>query len=375
MVLGGLGLLTYSMLVGNDADSTASSANGRGNALNTSCFAYRDVNANSEFDIGDRPYASLSVAGEGPAGSTVTQSNMNGFANFPMLLGDDNSLVSQQGTYRFEAQTPDGWVLTSGSALQEVAFAEMEGSPVGIVAMGQCGPYGLAPELTISGSVELEGSDADNITVEHDSEDVAVEVVDGRYSASVGPGEWTLNLSGVDPGAQRLVSVVDVPVMVSDFVNLDEQPSPLTTEVVVGFDDFTAANTIAEVPNGYFGLDWSNWVATHRLVYGGPGYVNTNQSGEFVGYNGSGSPGRISSDEPFDFVGAYMGVAWPAAEDYPVTVRAWRGDELIHEDTLELATTGAIYFDADYRSITDLEIASDARWQVVIDDAAFRVGS
>ncbi|NQY57938.1 MAG: hypothetical protein HRT86_15915, partial [Ilumatobacteraceae bacterium] len=80
-------------------------------------------------------------------------------------------------------------------------------------------------------------------------------------------------------------------------------------------------------------------------------------------------------DEPFDFVGAYMGVAWPEAENYPVTVRAWRGDELAYEDTIELATTGAIYFDADYRSITELEIASNARWQVVIDDAAFRVGS
>ena len=70
-----------------------------------------------------------------------------------------------------------------------------------------------------------------------------------------------------------------------------------------------------------------------------------------------------------------MGVAWPEAEKYPVTVRAWRGDELAYNDTLELAATGAIYFDADYRSITELEIASDARWQVVIDDAAFRVGS
>ena len=162
---------------------------------------------------------------------------------------------------------------------------------------------------------------------------------------------------------------------VSSIVATVEQPAPLDTEVVVGFDDFTAANTIAEVPHGYGGLDWSNWVATHRLVYGGPGYVNTNQSGEFVGYNGSGSPGSVSSAEPFDFVGAYMGVAWPEAENHPVTVRAWRGDELVHEDTLELATTGAIYFDADYRSITELEIASDARWQVVIDDAAFRVGS
>ncbi len=41
---------------------------------------------------------------------------------------------------------------------------------------------------------------------------------------------------------------------------------PMPTSVVVGFDDFTTAKSLAEIPNGYGGLDWSNWVATHRIA-------------------------------------------------------------------------------------------------------------
>ncbi|MEO1057752.1 MAG: hypothetical protein AAFY28_12625 [Actinomycetota bacterium] len=368
----GLGLLLYS-LVAEDEGTAAVPVTGNANSLNMSCFAFRDINADGQFDTDDRPYAWLSVAGEGPGGSTRTQSNMNGFANFPMLLDGDNALVSQPGAYRFEALPPKSFMLTTGSVERVVEFAELEGSPVGIVAVDQCEPYGLTPALTISGSLELQNSTAEEVIIENGSEQVDADVADGRYAGDVVRGEWMVSLSDGDAAPMvRAVEVTDVPVVVSSSVNHDAPTQ--AAEVVLGFDDFTAANTIAEIPNGYGGLNWSNWVATHRLVYGGPGYVNTNTSGEFVAYNGSGSPGRVSSDEPFDFVGAYFGVAWPAAESHPVTVQAWRDDELVYEDSLELATTGAVYFDADYRDITALEVVSSARWQVVIDDAAFRVG-
>ncbi len=39
-------------------------------------------------------------------------------------------------------------------------------------------------------------------------------------------------------------------------------------------------------------------------------YRRSRTSGEFVAYNSSGHPAAISSDEPFDFVGGYFGVAW-----------------------------------------------------------------
>lgn len=100
--------------------------------------------------------------------------------------------------------------------------------------------------------------------------------------------------------------------------------------------------------------------------------MNTGASGEFVAYNSSGQSARMSGAEPFDFVGAYMGVAWPAAESHDVVVRAVRDGEVVHTDRLRLSTAGAVWFDADYRSIDELEISSDGNWQVVLDDATFR---
>ncbi len=378
-VLGGLGLIVYTLLAGDDDEGAAvvpAVAGDTGGALNTSCFAYRDIDADGRFDVDDRPYAWLVVAGEGPGGTTTVSSNTAGFANFPMRLDDPASLVNEAGVYTFEARPPAGWVLTSGSASQDVEFVEQPDAPVGIVAAGQCEPFGLAPALTVGGSLlppaGWTGGDV-VAAVENESGEVAVETSDGRFVVGVRPGVWTVTLSDGESVAERTVEVGDVPVTVSRFVDDDGEAASGGTDVVVGFDDFTAANTIAEIPNGYGGLDWSNWVAAHRILYGGPGYVNVGTSGEFVAYNGSGHPARVSSDEPFDFVGAYMGVAWPEAEEFDVTVRAWRGDELVHDDTLQLTTSGPVYFDADYRGITDVEIASSARWQVVIDDATFRV--
>ena len=151
-------------------------------------------------------------------------------------------------------------------------------------------------------------------------------------------------------------------------------PDPLPKAFVVGFDDLVTANTLAEIPNGYRGLG-SNWVATHRILYGGPGYVNGATSGEYVAYNGSGSPASVHSDEPFDFVGANVSSAWPEGERYEVVVRAFRDDELVHTDRLAVSSAGPVFFDADYRSITRLEVSSEANWQFVVDDAMFRTAS
>ncbi len=103
--------------------------------------------------------------------------------------------------------------------------------------------------------------------------------------------------------------------------------------------------------------------------------MNGATSGEYVAYNSSGNPATVSSDQPFDFVGASIGSAWPEGEQYDVVIRAWRGDELVHVDRLGPSTAGPVFFDADYRSITRLELASEANWQFVVDDAEFRLAS
>ena len=385
VVVAGLGIVGYSLVKDSDGGvspgstpSPATSASG----LNVSCFAYRDVDRDGSYDVDDRPYAALVVRGAGPNGTSTALSNTAGFANFEMLLDGESAFVDRAGTYEFEAVAPDGWSITSDRTSQTVDFVELDGSPVGVVAAGQCEPYGVAPALTIEGPLllpERDGGgliDIDLVSIESVDGDALAEpraVDDGRFEAGVESGSWLLRIDGADGARTRRVEVVDDPVVVSQQTDDHGDVDPLPTSIVVGFDDFTTANTLAEIPNGYGGLNWSNWVATHRILYGGPGYVNVATSGEYVAYNSSGNPATVSSDQPFDFVGASVGSAWPEGEQYDVVVRAWRGDELVHVDRLSPSTAGPVFFDADYRSITRLVMESEANWQFVVDDAEFRV--
>ena len=372
IVAAGLGVLAFGVFGGDDDAGDADTATpaapiAQDAGLNISCFAYRDVDRDGVYDLDDVPYAGLVVEGTRDESSATASSNTAGFANFRMLLGGEQALVDRAGEYSFEATPPDGWSITSGPARQEVEFVEVDGSPAGVGPMRECRSYGLAPDLTISG--EATSGDGAGVTIESEVGPVEVEVSDGVYRASVGPGVHTV---ADGTAATRQVDVVDVPVLVSRPAEDRARFEQLETTVVVTFDDFTAANTLTEVPSGYGGLDWANWVSTHRILYGAPGYVNVGASGEFVAYNSSGQAARVSSAAPFDFAGAYMGVAWPDAERHDVVLEGRRDGEVVYSDSVRLSTTGAIWFDADYRRIDELEISSDGNWQVVLDDATFR---
>ncbi|NND74212.1 MAG: hypothetical protein HKN44_04320 [Ilumatobacter sp.] len=377
LIVAGLAVFAFAALRATD-DASRAAGGEVATGLNFSCYAFRDVNRDGVYDTADRPYAALTVEGSGPNGTLLANSNSAGFANFDVLLdGEATSLVDRPGTYSFVATAPEGWMITTDSTPRAVEFVEMTGSPTGLAPSGQCEPFGVAPLLTISGTTAVSAvSTGATVTVESSSGARLDPSVSGdSFGVPVEAGEWTVNLAS-DAGAEsRRVLVGDVPVLLSQLNPDREAVQPLPRSVVVGFDDFTAADTLTEVPNGYAGLNWSNWVSTHRLVYAGPGYNNVGTSGEFVAYNGSGNPATVSSPEPFDFVGVNVGVAWPAAEEFAVEVRGWRAGELVYSDTIPGRTAGAVYFAADYRSIDRLEITSAANWQVVIDDAEFRLGS
>jgi hypothetical protein len=361
-VVAGLGIVGYALLRDTDRE-VAEPVPG----LNVSCYAYRDVDRDGTYDVGDRPFAGLAVEGRGPDDSTFAASNTAGFANFEMRLGSDAAFVDRAGTYEFEALVPAGWGLTSGPSVQTVEFVETDGSPVGVTAAGQCAPYGLAPELTVRGTdqqVSIESVDG--------STQLAVTVTDGRFDATIDAGSWSITADGE---AARSFDVATDPVVLAGLVADSQPPDPLPNEVVVGFDDLITADTLIEIPSGYRGLNWSNWVATHRILYGGPGYVNGTTSGEYAAYNSSGNPASVTADEPFDFVGAHISSAWPEGESSDVIVRAWRDEDLVHEDRFAVSSTGPIFFDADYRGITRLELSSVASWQFVVDDAMFRTAS
>ena len=352
----------------------------RGEELNFSCFAYRDINRNGVYDVGDRPYAGLEVELQRPAGDPVTESsNISGFANFRMSSRKRSSAIPEAGRYTFTVRAPRNWTITSGNGVQAVSFRRLEGAPVGIVAEQTLVPVGVAPELTISGTVRTDATTSlpSPVTLRVSSpsgttSDVPVSA-SGMFSLPAEPGEWHLTLARRnEPAISRTVHVADYAVVLSRVELGTSQPAVKPLRHRVDFDTLTSSDTLHEIPQGHAGLNWRNWVATHQKLYKSPGMINGTVSGEYFAYNSSGHPASIWSDRPFDLGGVYIGVAWPKAEGYDIEIKAWRDDRLVHADRLRGQTAGPVYFDADYRDVTRVEVSSTAYWQVVIDDLEFR---
>jgi hypothetical protein len=353
--------------------------------LNISCFAYRDINRNAIYDMEDRPYSGLSIRMLRPAGDPViSRANIAGFTNFKMSLDNEKVPVSKPGKYEVEAQPPRGWIITSGNTRQTLNFLEMRQAIAGIVVENTCVPIGVAPELKISGSVGSNVSDSKTsglvINAMSSSGQTRSMPVSsgGDYSISVTADDWKLELTANGtrvPGSEsRKISVKNYAVIASSFnADRDKQP-PGPHNIIADVDTLTTSDTLYELPYGYAGLNWINWISTHQKFYKGAGYINATVSSEYMAYNSSGHPAIVFSDEPFDFVGTYIGVAWPDAEKHEIVVKGLRNDELVYEDKFRGSTAGAVYFDADYRNVTRIEFSSAANWQLVIDDAEFRTG-
>ena len=337
--------------------------------MNISCFAYRDINRNGIFDLGDRPYAGLQVVLTGDQGEVRSgRSNIAGFANFAMSADNPAHPISRPGRYTVKVETDDGWEITSGNGEQVLEVRELPESPGGLVAVKTLGQVGIAPSLTLSGGMSLDGDYALRSVGNQMSGPDAFRVKDGSFSVPVSRGDWEIVRRSPDGDEPvNRVSVGWYPVLMPDAT----RPSLTSSDLVaasIDFDGLTTSDTLYEVPSGYGGLDWHNWIATHQKFYAGYGYINATTSGEFSAYNSSGHPAEFSSIKPFDLHRVNVGVAWRQAEDADIVMRGWRGNDLVYEDRFRASTSGPVTLQANYHAVTRVEIATDTYWQVVIDD-------
>ncbi|AZO70255.1 MAG: hypothetical protein E5V92_08215 [Mesorhizobium sp.] len=346
-----------------------------GGQMNTSLLVFRDLNRNGVYDLGDRPMSRVAVELDKPNGSTIMRlTNVSGFANFRMSAVQRDLEVVDPGHYAFRVVPPPGFSVTTGNASQESDYVVLPGSPGDMIAKTTTHPVGLAADLTISGVVaagsRVSLTGPDGVTA------AAKVGPDGRFSQPGAPGAWLVDVSaGATTERRHVVVAGTAPAVLSAFSGKDGPAGePLPIEHVVGFDDLMTTPGVFEVPSGYGGLDWYNLVAMHQRFTAGPGYINTTMSGEFIAYNSSGHPAQVFSDKPFDFTGAYFGAGWDDAEGETLVLKAWRGDEPVYEDQLALSANGQVYFAADYRRITRLEIRTLHYWQAAIDDFAYRTG-
>lgn len=346
-----------------------------GGQLNISSFAFRDINRNGTYDMADQPMAGIAFAASGGGRTVTRRTNKSGFGNFTMsVVRRDQDLVNR-GEYTFEAAVPPGWLVTTENAAQTTRLETMPGAPGDMVSSAPMQPVGFAPELTIAGQVafgaEPGGRRISIGAISPRGERRAIEIDQaGSFAFAASPGLWTIQAGAA--GVEREVEVTVAPVRLAAIEVDEPSPSREPAGVTVGFDDLVSAG-IKEIPSGYRGLSWRNWVATHQKFYDGEGYPNTTLSGEFVAYNSSGHPVTISRERPFDFIGGYFGSAWLRAEGETLRVKGWRGDRLVHEAQVSLSALGPVYLAAEFRDITRLDLATDRYWQFVADDLAFRL--
>lgn len=346
--------------------------------MNISCFVYRDINRNGIYDLEDRPYSGLNFTLERPNQDSVYgRSNISGFANFKMSLNNTDRPIARPGRYKVVAQPREDWQVTSENLEQNLEIIEMRGSPGGLIAAETLEPLGIAPALKISGRVAY---DSDTVIDEYriraeapDGSSTEVDLgQDGVFSFPANPGEWEIELLAPDgTSATRRVSVANYPILMSAFHSDKDYANREQAGRKIGFDDLTGSDTLYEVPNQYGGLNWHNWISTHHKFYEGSGYINATVSGEFLAYNSSGHPASISSDRPFDLLGFYVGVAWPKAELSDVLITAWRDDTIAYQDRFRSSTSGSVWFAADYKNITKVELSTEKYWQLVIDDLTY----
>jgi len=136
---------------------------------------------------------------------------------------------------------------------------------------------------------------------------------------------------------------------------------------VLGFDDITTEG-MAEVPDGYGGLNWDQMYTLHKDYHAGSGYEYGTVSDSYVAYNGGAYPAWVTSDTTFDFNGAYLTAAW---WNQDVQLLGSLDGEIRYDVTVPTVTTGPTWFDFDFMGIDTLNIISLGESQFAMDNFTY----
>lgn len=344
-----------------------------GPVTKVSAFIYRDVNRDGRYDTGDRPFAGVRAVLTGPRGESDYKSNVSGFANHLIHAGPPEEIRPATGTYRLQVTPPDGYEVTSGNGEQELHIVPKEQSPAGIVMDRPPRPVGIAPLLSISGRADC----ADRLLQITDPGGTASTISigsDGYFHLAASRGAWFLSCTFAEGGTMRRRVIVDaLPVYVAGWI-LSRAVMPdlrlADPAETVTFDDLTVSDTLVEIPNGYRGLDWSNFVAVHNKFYRGAGYVNATTSGEYVAYTSGGYPSVIAREYPFDVLSLDLSTAWRGGESYDIELRGLDDQGVVYRDRIRASSAGPLHVDLGYRDIRQFEIVPGGYWQSAIDGLA-----
>lgn len=329
---------------------------------NFSIFVFNDLNANGEYDLGDRAISNIATGlAQNGTPLSLSRSNINGFANYAASISHENAPLHSAGSYDFEVFAPPGWRITTQNKVQTRELFPVEGSNAGLGMAEMLHPVGLARIRFIRGTYSLPQSG--ELTLLQNGAVIA--------QATLAPGEefiWPVaegRYALVSGEARREVVVGAYPVDIGSFTAAgNTMPQPR----LIDFENM-APSGLQKAPNGYGGLDWFNLniMASFELD-NGVGYINGATSGQNILYTSSGLPAWIGADTPFDFVGVNLTLGWPQAEGEEALFRFYRGDDLVLQDHIGLSAYGPITYQPNISGVTRIDISTQHNWQLVLDD-------
>ena len=132
----------------------------------------------------------------------------------------------------------------------------------------------------------------------------------------------------------------------------------LSNVMVLTFDDFPTGGCEVEIPDGYGGFDWDNFRVydVDRCLSGTQsGYFNGRVSGDYVAYNSSGGQAMLS-DDPFDFIGAYLTAAW--RRGLTIQITGSLDNVVLYEAEVVVDYTEPTWFDFNFVGIDMLTLRS-----------------
>ena len=82
---------------------------------------------------------------------------------------------------------------------------------------------------------------------------------------------------------------------------------------------------------------------------------------------------KVVKGKTFDFIGGYFTVAWGKANGEKLKIEAFRKDQIVLSEEIELSHLGPKWLELDIRNIDRLVLSTEHYWQFATDDLHFRI--
>ena len=135
--------------------------------------------------------------------------------------------------------------------------------------------------------------------------------------------------------------------------------------IVINFDSLDGSGGM-QIPNGYSGLNWNNFITLKGSDYAGTGYNAGVISPPNIAFNAYGNPASFSSTAQFSLVSAYFATAWTNGTQ--ITILGLNGGTQLYSTTFSLSKTSPVLYSFNWSGINQVNFSTNNTEQFTLDD-------